>query len=96
MMHHATLQASESHLIVIPDGQIFGQKLQGLVVVKFQISCKNAENLVASTLNLLRHGGLERVTDDDDDDEITESHGLIKRWLWKMVLVTSVSEEGTL
>ena len=58
--------------------------------------CKNAENLVASTLNLLRHGGLERVTDDDDDDEITESHGLIKRWLWKMVLVTSVSEEGTL
>lgn len=57
--------------------------------------CKNAENLVASTLNLLRHGGLERVTD-DDDDEITESHGLIKRWLWKMVLVTSVSEDRTL
>ena len=50
----------------------------------------NWEHWQLSTLNLLRHGGVEYVTDDDDEVlHSTKSYGVVRRWLCKVVYVTS-------
>ena len=44
----------------------------------------NWEHWQLSTLNLLRHGGVEYVTDNDEVLHSTKSYGVVRRWLRKV------------